>query len=131
MKPEVAEWVAKAEGDWNSTLRETRARKSPNHDAACFHAQQCIEKYLKALLVAEGSRVPRIHDLSALAALLPNERFLRTFDAELAMLTTYAVAARYPGLSADKLKAREAKAAASRLRDSLRSRLGLQAGAMF
>ncbi len=24
--------------------------KNPNHDAACFHAQQCVEKYLKARL---------------------------------------------------------------------------------
>jgi HEPN domain-containing protein len=33
---------------------------------ATFHAQQCVEKYLKALLVAPGLAFPRTHDLTAL-----------------------------------------------------------------
>ena len=33
-----------------SALRELPARKSPNYDDACFHAQQCIEKYFKGIL---------------------------------------------------------------------------------
>ena len=49
MKPLTREWVRKAEGDYATAAREMRARKSPNYDAACFHAQQCVEKYLKAL----------------------------------------------------------------------------------
>ena len=48
MKTVTKEWVQKAEGDWNSLGREIRARKNPNDDAACFHAQQCVAKYLKA-----------------------------------------------------------------------------------
>ena len=50
MNPLTVEWVAKAESDLASALRDWRARKAPNYDAACFHAQQCTEKYLKALL---------------------------------------------------------------------------------
>lgn len=50
MKPAVAEWVSKAEGDFLTGGRELRARKSPNYDAVCFHAQQCAEKYPKAVL---------------------------------------------------------------------------------
>lgn len=42
------EWIQKAEGDYATAIREYRARKLPNYDAACFHAQQCVEKYLKA-----------------------------------------------------------------------------------
>jgi HEPN domain-containing protein len=49
MKPTTVEWVAKAEGDFLTAGRELRARKSPNYDAVCFHAQQCAEKYLNAL----------------------------------------------------------------------------------
>ena len=48
MNEVVDEWIQKAEGDYVSALREYRARKLPNFDAAGFHAQQCIEKYLKA-----------------------------------------------------------------------------------
>ncbi len=50
MKPITLEWIDKAEGDWHSAQREYRARLRPNYDAACFHAQQCAEKYLKARL---------------------------------------------------------------------------------
>jgi len=44
MKTLAREWVKKAEGDFNTLLREVHARKAPNFDAACFHAQQCVEK---------------------------------------------------------------------------------------
>ena len=46
----TTEWIAKAEGDWVTANRELRARRRPNYDAACFHAQQCAEKHLKARL---------------------------------------------------------------------------------
>ncbi len=62
----VNEWVKKAEGDFTSALREYRARKSPNYDAAGFHAQQCIEKYLKAILQQYNNiRFEKIHYLLA------------------------------------------------------------------
>ena len=47
----VKEWIAKAEGDFAVACRERRVRKLPNWDAVCFHSQQCVEKYLKALLI--------------------------------------------------------------------------------
>jgi HEPN domain-containing protein len=50
MKPLTREWIEKAEGDFATASREMRARKFPNYDAACFHSQQCVEKYFKALL---------------------------------------------------------------------------------
>jgi len=66
MKTSVREWVAKADGDHVSAMREYRARKNPNYDSACFHAQQCIEKLLKATLDAEGGSVTKVHDLAIL-----------------------------------------------------------------
>lgn len=47
----VAEWIAKVEEDYRTAERELRVRKAPSHDVVCFHAQQCAEKYLKALLL--------------------------------------------------------------------------------
>lgn len=67
MKPLTREWVEKGEGDRNTARRELRVRKSPNFDAVCFHAQQCAEKYLKALLQERGAAIPRTHNLEALA----------------------------------------------------------------
>jgi hypothetical protein len=34
------EWLAKADGDFVTANREFRARKLPNYDSSCFHAQQ-------------------------------------------------------------------------------------------
>ena len=50
MRVETAEWVEKAEGDWHTSGRELGTTEFPNYDAVCFHARQCAEKYLKALL---------------------------------------------------------------------------------
>jgi len=49
MKPLTREWIDKAEADWDAAGLLFRARKRPNYDAACFHAQQCSEKYSTAL----------------------------------------------------------------------------------
>jgi HEPN domain-containing protein len=56
MKRLALEWVDKAEADFHTAEREARARRNPNHDAVCFHAQQCIEKHLKARLQDAGLR---------------------------------------------------------------------------
>jgi len=54
MKRITGEWINKAEGDWHGALSRYRARKHPNYDSTCFHAQQCAEKYLKARLKEAG-----------------------------------------------------------------------------
>lgn len=103
MNPLTREWVSKAEGDFITASRELRARKSPNFDAACFHAQQCAEKYMKALLHAAGISFQKTHDLEALlgqvVALDPAWEMLRP---DLEALTTHAVAVRYPGWSTNR-----------------------------
>lgn len=42
MKQITFEWVTKAEGDFAMMERESRARKNPNYDGLCFHAQQSL-----------------------------------------------------------------------------------------
>ena len=70
MKPLTREWIDKAEGDWDSAGLLSRARKRPNYDSACFHAQQCCEKYLKARLVEAGIYFSKTHNLIALLSLV-------------------------------------------------------------
>ena len=79
------------------TLRSARWRGAPLTDIACFHAQQEVEKGLKALLTAEGVTPPRTHvleDLGLLAARRIPE--VESLVQELAQLTPYAVATRCP-----------------------------------
>jgi HEPN domain-containing protein len=52
------EWVEKADGDFATAGRELRARRYPNYDAGCFHAQQVAEKYLKAFLQEHDRTFP-------------------------------------------------------------------------
>jgi len=109
MKPLTREWIEKAEGDWSTARRELRVRKSPNFDAVCFHAQQCAEKYLKALLQERAAAIPRTHNLEALAKpLLTTSPALAALAASLRTLGAYAVETRYPGRSSDRAMAREA-----------------------
>jgi HEPN domain-containing protein len=108
MKPLTQEWVEKAEGDFATAERELKVRKNPNYDAVCFHAQQCVEKYLKARLQEEGIIFRKTHDLGALLdLLLPIEPSWNVFRNRLNLLTDSAVEVRYPGISVDKTIARE------------------------
>jgi HEPN domain-containing protein len=127
MKPLTLEWIEKAEGDFVSAQREIRARKDPNYDAACFHAQQCLEKYLKARLQEADISFGKIHDLSALLDLiLPIEPFWEPFRPQLRTLTAYAIEYRYPGQFADKEMAVEAVKISRKIRRVIRQNLGLE-----
>jgi HEPN domain-containing protein len=49
MKKLTEEWIAKAEKDYLVAVRESKAEPLAT-EAICFHAQQCVEKYMKAIL---------------------------------------------------------------------------------
>jgi HEPN domain-containing protein len=126
MKPLTQEWVDKAEGDYSSAGRELRARKDPNYDSACFHAQQCVEKYFKAYLQDAGVAFAKTHDLVMLLdLLLPMEPNWDEFRLRLRRLTTSAVEIRYPGKSATKLNAKEMYTLCKEMRDLVRVSLGI------
>lgn len=55
----VREWLAKAENDLLAATHLLRLGRGAPADVVCFHAQQCAEKYLKALLVFSGDEVPK------------------------------------------------------------------------
>lgn len=122
----VNEWIQKAEGDFVSALREFRARRLPNYDAASFHAQQCIEKYIKAFLQKHEIRFEKVHDLLALkelcAPILPD---LELHKDALSYLSQFAVAFRYPGESASREDAKRALKIMKELRSSLRMALNI------
>lgn len=127
MKPLTAEWVAKAEADFATAQRESRVRKNPNYDGICFHYQQCAEKYLKARLCEAGISFGKSHDLVVLLEqVLKVEPDWKIFWEDLAYLSDFAVAFRYPGESADKKAAVEAKRLCSFFRKIARNALRLR-----
>jgi len=126
MKPITAEWVAKAEADFATVQRESRVRKKPNYDGICFHCQQCAEKYLKARLCEAEIPFGKIHDLVALLEqVLEVQPEWEIFREDLAYLSDFAIAFRYPGESADKKAAVEAKRLCGSFRGIARGVLGL------
>ena len=61
----------------------------------CFHAQQAVEKFLKAFLVFHNIDFPKTHDLDYL--LLECKKIdARNFDIDLGSLTDFGVSIRYP-----------------------------------
>ncbi len=120
----TAEWIAKAEGDYATAGRELRARRRPNYDAVCFHAQQAVEKYLKAFLQENGADFPKTHSLIELLQLVvPLDAGFEWQRDLLIRLERYAVRYRYPGESADLDEARSAFKAAQAVRRFIRQRL--------
>ena len=125
--PLSVEWIEKAEGDFHSLKREVRARKHPNYDAACFHAQQCAEKYLKGRLIHAGIPFPKTHDLVLLLDLvLPVEPLWEVHRDALSILSGYGVEFRYPGESADLEMAKNAHKKCRQFRMLVRETLGLR-----
>lgn len=122
----TAEWIEKAEGDYRTALRELLVRKHPTYDAVCFHAQQSVEKYLKAFLHEKSSDTPKTHHLIELLELcLPFDTSFELQRDLLIRLDRYSVRYRYPGQSADKEEARQAFALLKKVRSFLRVKLNL------
>jgi len=126
MKRSTIEWIEKAEGDWDEAQRAYRARKKPNYDAACFHVQQCVEKYLKARLNETGIVFDKTHNLSDLLDdLLPIEPSWTPLRPVLRPLTKYAILYRYPGYNATKIEAKTVLKDCREVRRVIRAAFGL------
>ena len=120
----VREWVTKAESDLRAAAYLLEPREDRPTDAVCFHAQQCVEKYIKALLVLRSTDFPKTHDIGKLTGLLPAILQPRLTPEEQRRLTGYAAAARYPGSSEiASAEARRAVALARRVRREIRRTL--------
>jgi HEPN domain-containing protein len=126
MNPLAQEWVSKAEGDFRTATREIQVTADPSYDGVCFHAQQCVEKYLKGNLQEAGIVFPKTHDLVVLLdlslAIVPQ---FEPFRLRLRLLSLAAVEIRYPGRSADQAMAEEFYQLCVEMRDMVRSMLGI------
>jgi HEPN domain-containing protein len=116
MKKIASEWIEKAEGDFKVAVRESEADDAV-YDIVCYHCQQCIEKYLKAVLVENNVEFEKIHDLEALMHFCKTSLpILQDHVEYLIWLTQYSVRVRYPGFGATKRDMKKALSVAKRLR---------------
>lgn len=90
----MAAWLRDAAADLASARSLSAHRDEQTAPfAAAFHAEQAVEKALKALLLWHGTDYPPKHDLGLLVGLLPDQAMARIPG--VAGLTVYAVEQRY------------------------------------
>lgn len=132
-KPEnlraVRQWVEKAEHDLRNAEHTLTLKEDCPSDTVCFHAQQCVEKYLKALLLVYSVDFPKTHDLRVLMQRVSLHIELGLEISEIVALNRYTVEARYPGdwepITRD--DAEEAVAIARKAREAVRACLPKEA----
>jgi len=90
------EWFSRADEDELSCVALLEDKISPGN--VCFLAQQCAEKYLKGLLIANGQEFEKVHDLKKLANLLKDSfpKVKDLFD-DFDFLNKCYIPSRYPG----------------------------------
>ncbi len=119
-------WIDHAEDDFNATGKLLRGKK-PSIYGACFHAQQCAEKYMKAMLIVKGQRFPMTHDLVILNTLLQQAGMdMDVSEDLLELLSSYAVRARYSGETPELKDAKEAFLISQQVRAFSRKFLGIE-----
>lgn len=94
----ILAWLKKAEKDYKACKRLSEV-DFDLIELAAYHAQQAIEKWLKALLVAHGQIVPKTHDLVALVSLVRQSGpyfSQQEWIEGAALVSGYAVEIRYP-----------------------------------
>jgi len=89
------DWLLSAEMDLRSI--ERMLDEEFLAPVACFHAQQCVEKSLKAILEEKGVRPPKTHDILRLYGLVSERASLELDLRMLQVLNDLYVDARYPG----------------------------------
>ena len=125
MNPLALEWMEKAENDY-AAVQQLLQASNPLHDIICFHAQQSIEKYLKAWLQEAVMPVPRTHNLEELLNLIvPTQPTWSQWKPDFKIITAYAVDSHYLGGSATSDNTQHAMHICHEVRQAVRTQLKL------
>ena len=96
-KLQVQKWLKIADEDLRLAEFAFEMDSNIPYRLICYHSQQCVEKYLKAMLVSELIDFPYTHSIEALLKLCPTRYNLSRQLSDTFNLSNYAVARRYPG----------------------------------
>jgi len=94
----VSEWVTYADDDLIMAKHGLTIEVGNPYKLIAFHAQQCIEKYLKAYLVYREVDFPYTHDISQLLELCSDLVDWTSEIIEASKMTVYASTSRYLGI---------------------------------
>lgn len=121
----VRQWVEKAEEDLTNAEHTLTLREKCPLGTVCFHAQQCAEKYLKALLTLHSVPFPKTHDLPELLLRIPEDVGLGLPPRDVGVLNRYSIEGRYPGdwEPITRAEAEDAVALALKVRKAIRAHL--------
>jgi HEPN domain-containing protein len=121
-----AAWFAKADKDL--TLAQRAMEPEPLPELACYHAQQCAEKYLKGYLKSKMIVFKWIHDLGYLVGVCATcDASFIDLNEDAVDLTRLAEPSRYPASVEPSVSlddAREGLRIAGRIRSFVLSRMG-------
>ncbi|MBX3364188.1 MAG: HEPN domain-containing protein [Phycisphaeraceae bacterium] len=90
------EWIEGADADLRAA-ELLRSLTPPSPGIVAFHAQQAVEKSLKAYLVLRSIPFPRTHQIDLLMELCGSEVSENLETTRLLRMTKFAVTTRYPG----------------------------------
>ena len=121
----VREWLTYAEEDLRIARHALTLSSSVPYRLIAFHAQQCVEKYLKSYLVYHNIDFPYTHDIGKLLKWCEEKADWTGKIRQAEELTPFAVTARYPGIgkSITKRQALRAVKIASQARNVIRRAL--------
>jgi HEPN domain-containing protein len=92
MKPEDENWLDFAADDLKMAQL---ALEEKLFNQVCFHAEQCVEKTLKAIYVRQEKAYPRTHKLADLLSHLPPKEF-KDLHEQIIDLDRFYIPTRYP-----------------------------------
>ena len=126
INPLTLERVRTAESDYGIMKLGFQALTPDVYEPICFHAQQCIEKYLKAWLQEANIRPPRTHELNVLLNLIvPSHPEWRAWRTDFAEFKPHAVDVRYEKYFATVAQVEHAVRICTEVRTAIRAVLQL------
>jgi len=96
MKKQVEDWILLADKDLYAAEILLK-NEYPLTNIVAFHAQQAIEKYLKAFLIENDVPLIKTHDLIKLNEMINEINNIGIDESNLIMINEVYIEARYPG----------------------------------
>ena len=97
----VKQWLVYGDEDLRYAKHGLSLSEDCPYRLVAYHAQQCVEKHLKAYLVLHGVDFPYTHNISVLLELCAEQAFPAREIRDAEELTSFAITTRYPGEDED------------------------------